>query len=248
MSGFLASGRLRRPQITFGSAAAALLAAGVLMPGAAPAAAGYATIEPAAGSATLPGMPRAPAASLLARAARAPWERAEAAQPRRPTEAARSGSTEPASAALPQSAGGEIAGPHGIDIARWGIGPRIGAAAAAAEPGRPLYLWMTIEGGEAAVDRLRANGPIAIEVHWARAGAGPGAPALTTQLRIGRSGLAPVFAGEVARQGHFEWHSWARKDSLSAGQWTVSLTYPDGRPLMCGQSAPQPCRFSITVG
>jgi len=89
-------------------------------------------------------------------------------------------------------------------------------------------------------------------VHWNRAddGATPGAPDLTTRLTIGQPGVLPLFAGEVARQGHFEWHSWARKDSLSPGVWTVSLTYPDGRPLPCGSAttAARACRFSVTIG
>ena len=29
--------------------------------------------------------------------------------------------------------------------------------------------------------------------------------------------------------------------------WAVSLTYPDGTPLLCAQQA-QPCRFTINIG
>ena len=41
---------------------------------------------------------------------------------------------------------------------------------------------------------------------------------------------------------------WAdiRKDVLARGRWTVSLTYPDGQPVLCGEA--QPCRFPLTVG
>ena len=37
------------------------------------------------------------------------------------------------------------------------------------------------------------------------------------------------------------------KKTLSSGTWTVSLTYPNGKPLPCGQDA-LPCRFTVNVG
>lgn len=115
-------------------------------------------------------------------------------------------------------------------------------------PGQPLYLWMTLDGAQAAIDRIQ-TGPLTIQVHWVRenAGATPGAPNLVTDLTIGRPDVAATLEEVVRRSGHFEWHSWARKDTLSPGRWTVSLTYPDGRPLPCGQSE-EPCRFTINVG
>ena len=64
---------------------------------------------------------------------------------------------------------------------------------------------------------------------------------------IGRPELAGALEQQVRRGGFFEWHSWAEKDHLSAGTWTVSVTYPDGQPLPCGPDA-QPCRFTINVG
>jgi hypothetical protein len=116
-------------------------------------------------------------------------------------------------------------------------------------PGRPVYLSMTLDGTQAAIDRMQAGAPLAIQVHWTRdnAGTAPGAPDLVTDLTIGRPGLASALDGEVHRSGYFEWHTWARKDNLSPGPWTVSVTYPDGQPLTCGQEA-QPCRFTINVG
>jgi hypothetical protein len=116
-------------------------------------------------------------------------------------------------------------------------------------PGRPVYLSMTLDGTQAAIDRMQAGPPLTIQVHWTRdnAGAAPGAPNLVTDLTIGRPGLAATLDGDVRRKGYFEWHTWARKDYLSPGPWTVSVTYPDGQLLTCGADA-QPCRFSITVG
>lgn len=139
----------------------------------------------------------------------------------------------------PQSPGNSAAA-SGITVARWEFGPAI--------PGRPLYLRMTLDGTQAAIDRMH-TGPLMIQVHWMREGAGatPGAPNLVTDLTIGRAGLAGTFEEQVRRKGFFEWHSWARKDALGPGTWTVSLTYPDGQPLLCGQDA-QPCRFRINVG
>jgi hypothetical protein len=144
--------------------------------------------------------------------------------------------------------------PPGLDVVRWGLGGSLSQAAAATAPaavppGGPLYLWMTLAGGPAALDRLRTEGRLAIEAHWTRDGGGPGAPDLVTRLSVADPGLAPTLAAEVRRRGYFQWHSWARKDTLSPGRWTVSLTYPDGRPLVCGRgAAAQPCRVSLDVG
>jgi hypothetical protein len=108
---------------------------------------------------------------------------------------------------------------------------------------------MTLDGGAAAVDYIRSRGGIAIEVHWTRESqtGTRAAPNLVTRLSIGHRGLAGALAAEVRRSGFFVWHSWAEKSTLSPGTWAVSLTYPDGRPLACGQP-PTPCRFRIAVG
>jgi hypothetical protein len=131
-------------------------------------------------------------------------------------------------------------GESGITVSRWEFSPAV--------TGRPLYLSMTLAGTQAALNRMQA-GPLTIEVHWVRdnAGSASGAPNLVTDLTIGRPDLAGALAGEVRRKGFFEWHSWARKDALAPGTWTVSLTHPDGQPLSCGPDA-QPCRFTLTVG
>jgi hypothetical protein len=129
----------------------------------------------------------------------------------------------------------------GVSVARWEFGPTA--------PGRPVYLTMTLAGTQTAIDRMQAGQPLTIQVHWTRESAGTtsGAPNLVTDLAIGRPGLAAVFDGDVRRRGYFEWHTWARKDYLSPGPWTVSVTYPDGQPLPCGPDA-QPCRFTLNVG
>lgn len=138
----------------------------------------------------------------------------------------------------------------GLTVTQWRFSDRL-----AADPnqppqgnivaGSPLYLWLVLDGTQAAVDGMRGNRGLAIQVHWARDSAS-GAPDLVTPLTVGRPGLADTFEQQVQRKGFFEWHSWARKDTLSPGAWTVSLTYPDGSPLSCGQDA-QPCRFQINV-
>jgi hypothetical protein len=232
MNAIIAAGR-RRGRLV-GVALAALIAPGILAFPDVATAAGFATIEPETGTAAaMPGMPPAPLIPRL------PPPAATA-----PLPPAQSANTAP-----PQTTGG-LPASDAINIVNWGIGPRLGSVAGEVTAGQPLYLWMTIEGGKAAVDRLSAAGPIAVDVRWSHAAADAtsGAPDLTTRLTIGRPGFAAILAGEVARQGHFEWHSWARKDSLSPGRWTVSLSDRDGRPLMCGRSAPQPCRFSVTIG
>jgi hypothetical protein len=142
-----------------------------------------------------------------------------------------------------------------LTVVRWGFNATAqpdgsGAFSIVARAGRPLQLWLTIEGGQTAIEQLQAAGRLAIEVHWERAdkSSGLGAPDLNTELTIGRRGLASIVAEQVQRQGHFEWHLWSRKDALSPGQWIVSLTYPDGAPVRCGQAMPQPCRLSVSAG
>jgi hypothetical protein len=144
------------------------------------------------------------------------------------------------SVAAPELSGQPAPG-SGITVARWELSPTT--------PGRPVYLTMTLDGTQAAIDRMQAGSPLTIQVHWTRENAGPasGAPDLVTDLTIGRPGLAAALDGDVRRRGYFEWHAWARKDTLSPGVWTVSVTYPDGQPLSCGPDA-QPCRFAINVG
>jgi hypothetical protein len=134
--------------------------------------------------------------------------------------------------------GPNLASDSELTVARWVFSP--------ATPGRPVYLSMTLDGSQAAIDRMRSDRPLTIQVHWTRDTAS-GAPNLTTDLMIGRPGLASALASEVRRQGYFEWHSWASKDTLSPGQWTISLSYPDGTPLACGPDR-QPCRFTLNVG
>ncbi|MGH7095553.1 MAG: hypothetical protein ACREFB_18715, partial [Stellaceae bacterium] len=112
----------------------------------------------------------------------------------------------------------------------------------------PLYVWLTLAGSQAAIDQLQSGTPLAIQIHWTRATPGAGAPDEVTNLAVGRPDLAPVLAGEVQRTGHFVWHSWARKDTLSPGRWTVSLTGASGQPLQCGTAAPHPCLMSLDVG
>lgn len=165
-----------------------------------------------------------------------------------------SGAAPPRIAALPSSSSEPVSSSP-VEVVQWGFADSLPAAQArqssvAAMSGRPLYLWMTLDGAQAALDRLQSQGPVAIEVHWTRedAGTNPRAPGLVTGLTVGSQALAPTLAAQVRRDGHFEWHSWARKDALSPGTWTVSLTYPDGQPVLCAGAETQPCRLSIDVG
>ena len=129
----------------------------------------------------------------------------------------------------------------GITVARWEFSPAIA--------GGPIYLRMTLDGTQAAIDQMRAGRAPMIEVRWVRSDVenGSGAPNLVTPLTIGRPDLAGIFEQQIRREGFFEWHSWAKKDHLSPGTWLVSVTYRDGQPLTCGREG-QPCRFTINIG
>jgi hypothetical protein len=147
----------------------------------------------------------------------------------------------PSKEAAARQASGEAALGSEITVARWEFSPTT--------PLQPVYLSMTLYGTQAAIDRMQAGAPLTIQVRWVRDNAGwaAGDPNLVTDLTIGGRDLATALDGDVRRKGYFEWHTWARKDYLSPGAWTVSVTYPDGRPLSCGPNA-QPCRFTIDVG
>jgi hypothetical protein len=107
---------------------------------------------------------------------------------------------------------------------------------------------MTLHGTQAAVDRMRADHRLAMEIHWVRkSGSGSvGVADRVMELTIGRPGFADGFEEQVGRRGFFEWHSWARRDALGAGMWTVSLTSSDGQLLLCDQDK-QFCQFAINV-
>jgi hypothetical protein len=149
--------------------------------------------------------------------------------------------TPQASGVAASQASGATAPVSGITVARWEFSPTM--------PGQPVYLSMTLDGTQAAIDRMQSGPPLTIQVHWTRdnAGTAPGAPDLVTDLTIGRPGVAAALDGDVRRRGYFEWHTWARKDNLSPGAWTVSVTDLGGQPLACGPDA-QPCRFTINIG
>jgi hypothetical protein len=227
------------------------------------AAAANSAVEPEVGSsATLPGMPPPPAeaSSMPAPAPQSPSAAAPTAGAPVATAAVPPPEKTPPSPPViaPASGGTSLAesgGTASLAVVKWSFSAgsppdQSGGGPLVATAGRPLYLSLTVQGGEAAVDQLRTGGGIPIVVHWTRAGANAakGAPDLTSELTIGDRGIASALAGEVEHRGHFDWHTWTRKDTLSPGQWGVSLTYPDGQPVMCGQSAEEPCRFSINVG
>jgi hypothetical protein len=152
-----------------------------------------------------------------------------------PARASRRASTEPPlqGSGIPRSAAGAAADQSSpLEIVQWTL-----------QHGR---LILTVHGNQQAVDRLRAGEPLAIRVHWARESSAGSAPELVTELRIGSPGLASAFAAQVQHNGYFEWHSWAQKSSLGRGAWSVSLTYPDGRPVSCAGQGP--CHISFNAG
>ena len=171
--------------------------------------------------------------------------------------AMRAGAKSPVTIALgnPDVAASRASGPEsGLEVAQWRLTDRLAdgpsqPSEATIVSGRPAYLWMVLDGTQKAVDSMRANHGLTIQVHWIRdtSETGAGAPNLTTELAIGQPGLADTFEQQVHRRGSFKWHSWARKDALSPGTWTVSLTYEDGKPLACAPDA-KPCQFTIRVG
>ncbi|HEY1795552.1 MAG TPA: hypothetical protein VGG57_05480 [Stellaceae bacterium] len=186
-----------------------------------------------------------PQAAALAATAVARTEPATAAPAQGTTARATSGTTAATTATTTTVAAGPQAS---IAVSTWGFsqtGPGGPPPVSVATSGRPIYVWFTLDGGQAAVDQLRSGSPMAIQVHWTNDNPSGHAPPLTTSLTVGRPGLAATFQGEVQRTGSFQWHSWTRKDALSPGRWTVSVTAPDGQPISCGQS---PCQLSFDVG
>jgi hypothetical protein len=68
------------------------------------------------------------------------------------------------SSASAAQASGVSAPGSGITVARWEFSPTVS--------GRPVYLSMTLDGTQTAIDRMQAGPPLAIQVHWARDNAG----------------------------------------------------------------------------
>jgi hypothetical protein len=134
-------------------------------------------------------------------------------------------------------------------VAQWGFGYSLETARRQALQGnwvrgRPLYLAMTLNGTQVAVDHMRTGPLPAIEVRWEREN--DSAPVRVVKLTIGGPGVANALEQQVRGRGFFEWHTSARRNALDTGAWTISLTFPNGQPLLCGQEA-RPCRFTIYV-
>ena len=142
-----------------------------------------------------------------------------------------------------------------LQVTHWGwTGPNGAVGGPGQRPtfdeaaGGPLDLWLDLAGNAQALSAIQDNGLVIIEVHWTHeTGPAPAAPDLVTRLSVGSPAVLDRLEGEVRRRGAFLWHSWARKDTLSPGRWSVSLTYSDGRPVACG-AAGLPCRLTIDIG
>lgn len=142
-----------------------------------------------------------------------------------------------------------------LEVTHWGwTGPNGAVGGPGQRPtfdeaaGGPLDLWLDLAGNAQALSAIQDNGSVIVEVHWTHEnGPAPAAPDLVTRLSVGSSAVLDRLEGEVRRRGAFLWHSWARKDTLSPGRWTVSLTYSDGRPVACG-AAGVPCRLTVDIG
>src|SRR5215471_6457174 len=92
-----------------------------------------------------------------------------------------------------------------IEVVQWRFGGRPGDAPDQPPQGdivagRPLYLWMTLNGTQVAVDAMRSGHQPKIQVHWVREGSN-GAPNLTTELPVGQPGLADTFEQCAPRGG-----------------------------------------------
>jgi hypothetical protein len=124
-----------------------------------------------------------------------------------------------------------------VEVARWSL----------SNNGRSRRLLLTLDGSEAAIDRLRGGGRLLIQAHWVREGPRSVTPDLVTEIPVGRPDLVGTFEQQVRQTGFFEWHTSAEKRALSPGAWSVSLTYPDGQPVLCKPKRTS-CRLSFTVG
>lgn len=212
------------------------------------AAAEAAAATPVRGAPSLPPVAAGPLSPVTPQPGNAaPPEPQSAAEPQTPA----SPSAQPATATAQPAVG---AAPGAITVTSWGFSrtsPRgmatPGPTVLPAQKG-PLYVWMVLGGNQAAIAQMQSGAAPAIQIHWISATPAVSAPNEVTNLTVGRPGLASVLASEVQRTGHFTWHTWARKDTLSPGRWIVSLTDGSGQPLQCAGPTPHPCQISLEVG
>lgn len=119
-------------------------------------------------------------------------------------------------------------------------------------PVAPLYLWMRVTGGEAALAQLKEEGKLPIRHKWfleRLIGTTPeGVTTMLDDINIpaGANRLLEQLQYEVNQRGFFDWRTWSMKEHIRRGLWRVRVVYADGEPVLCGQEN-VPCEFAIRV-
>lgn len=119
-------------------------------------------------------------------------------------------------------------------------------------PVAPLYLWMRVTGGEAALAQLKEEGKLPIRHKWfleRLIGTTPeGVTTMLDDINIpaGANRLLEQLQYEVNQRGFFDWRTWSMKEHIRRGLWRVRVVYADGEPVLCGEQN-APCEFAIKV-
>lgn len=119
----------------------------------------------------------------------------------------------------------------------------------AGSPAQPIYFWTRLSGGKEALEVLQRQGRLPIRHVWSFSNVFTSSkqdmdPVQEKTLSAGEITDQGALAGLVDRRGHFTWRTWSRKEAVWGGQWTVSVQYANGAPVMCQG---KPCRWSINL-
>lgn len=121
-----------------------------------------------------------------------------------------------------------------------------------AVPGKPLVLWMSVQGSAAALEQLTARGKLPIRHKWFRetlVGIRPEGVALPVdeiEIPAAHPDLLAKLRQEVGMLGHFNWRTWSAKERPGRGSWRVTVVYADNTPVLCvGSGGVRPCEYVI---
>lgn len=116
---------------------------------------------------------------------------------------------------------------------------------------KPLYLWLRVRGGKAALDKLESDGLLPIRHKWFKntiTGTTAGGVLRGTDeidVPAAKKEASSRLREVVEQQKYFLWRTWSKKERVGKGRWVVKVVYADNSPVLCEKS--KPCEYAIEV-